>query len=48
VEALKDIIVKVSDLMEKVEEVSELDLNPIMLYERGSGAKIVDARIIVG
>ncbi|MCC6003988.1 MAG: acetate--CoA ligase family protein [Thermofilum sp.] len=48
VEALKEIIVKVSNLMEKVEEVSELDLNPIMLYERGSGAKIVDARIIVG
>ncbi len=45
-EALADIIVKVSRLMDEVKEIKELDMNPIMSYEKG--AAVADARIIVG
>ncbi len=47
IEAIKDILRKTSELMLNLEEVQDLDLNPIMLYEKGKGAKIADARIIL-
>ncbi len=43
--AIAEIIVKTSQLMEDYEEIQELDLNPIIVYEKG--AKTVDARIIL-
>jgi len=46
-DAIKDIILKTSRLMMEVEEIQDLDLNPVMLYEKGKGAKIADARIIL-
>ncbi len=46
-EAVKDIIVKTSKLMLELEDVQDIDLNPVMLYEKGRGAKIADARIIL-
>lgn len=48
IEALKNIIIKVSRLVETLEDVVELDLNPIMLYESGVGARIADVRILIG
>ncbi len=48
IEAVKDIILKVSKLMLEVVEIKELDLNPVMLYAKGEGAKIADARMILG
>jgi len=30
------------------EEISEMDLNPILVRERGNGSIVVDARIILG
>ncbi len=47
VDAIKDILRKTSELMMKLEDVQDLDLNPIMVYERGKGAKIADARILL-
>ncbi len=47
IDAIKDILKKASDLMMKLEDVQDLDLNPIMLYEKGKGAKIADARILL-
>jgi hypothetical protein len=44
ISALARILVKISDLSMKEPEVLELDLNPIMLKEKG--AAIVDARIM--
>ncbi len=46
--ALTDILLKLSKFVESVSEVKDVDLNPIMLYEVGKGAKIADARIILG
>lgn len=48
VDALKELIVKVSDMVLDLEEdISEMDLNPIFVYEPGKGCKVVDARIIL-
>jgi acetyl-CoA synthetase (ADP-forming) len=43
--AIAEIIVKTSRLVVDHEEIRELDLNPIIVYEKG--AKTVDARIIL-
>lgn len=45
--ALIDIILKTSKLLDTVDEINDVDLNPIMSYEAGRGAKIADARIIL-
>ena len=42
---LEDLIVKVSDFVDKNPEIKELDLNPIFAYK--DGATAVDARIIL-
>ena len=47
IEAVKDILMRVSKLMLEVSEVQDIDLNPIMLYEKGRGAVAVDVRVIL-
>jgi len=42
---LEDLIVKVSDFVDKNPEIKELDLNPVFAYK--DGAMAVDARIIL-
>ncbi|MBN1375614.1 MAG: acetate--CoA ligase family protein [Dehalococcoidia bacterium] len=42
---LEDLIVKVSEFVDKTPEIKELDLNPIFAYK--DGATAVDARIIL-
>ncbi len=44
-DALADIIVKTSTLMMESDEVMELDMNPVMAYEKGAMA--VDARALL-
>ncbi|KXK32624.1 MAG: acetate-CoA ligase (ADP-forming) subunit beta [Candidatus Brocadia sinica] len=43
--ALAQIIVQVSDIMISLEEIKEIDLNPVLVYPKG--LKAVDARIIL-
>ena len=45
VDALAEILLNVSKLVMDYPEIKELDLNPVMVYEKG--AKTVDARIIL-
>jgi len=45
VEAIVNILLNTSRLVMEHQEIKELDLNPIMVYEKG--AKTVDARIIL-
>ncbi len=47
-DALRKVILGVSRMMVEVEEIAELDLNPVILYPKGEGALIVDARVILG
>jgi acetate---CoA ligase (ADP-forming) subunit beta len=46
VAALEDMILKVSDFVEKHPEVEQIDLNPVFAYS--DGAVAVDARVILG
>ena len=45
IDAIVDIIMKISDLVVKNEDIFEMDLNPIFIYEKG--IICVDARIIL-
>lgn len=47
-EAYKDVIVRVSHLVYDNPEIMELDLNPVIVLEKGKGSKSVDFRIRVG
>lgn len=47
VEALEDVLLRVSALAEDLPAIAELDCNPVMVLPRGQGAVIVDARIRV-
>jgi acetyl-CoA synthetase (ADP-forming) len=44
-ETIVDVLMKTSKMLEECPEIRELDINPIIVYERG--AKIVDARVIL-
>jgi len=46
VDALKDIIAKLSQMAIDNPEITEIDLNPVIVHEKG--ASIVDSRIILG
>src|SRR4030095_7045158 len=45
IEALEDLLLRISRLVEEVPELVELDLNPVMALPPGRGCLIVDARI---
>ena len=44
-EAVVDVLLRVSALVELVPEIVELDVNPLLVHEPGDGATVVDARI---
>jgi acyl-CoA synthetase (NDP forming) len=48
IDALRDLILRVSVMAASVPEIHELDLNPVMALPAGHGCRIVDARIKVG
>lgn len=48
IDALRDVLLRVSRLADEVPEIVELDLNPVIVLPAGRGCRIVDARIKVG
>jgi acetyl coenzyme A synthetase (ADP forming)-like protein len=42
---LEDVLLRVSQLVEAIPEINEIDLNPIFALPEGQGCQIVDARI---
>ena len=46
-DALADIIYRMSFLMNEVDEISEIDLNPIKAFDQGKGAKSVDVAVSI-
>jgi acetyl coenzyme A synthetase (ADP forming)-like protein len=48
IQAIADCLKRLSQLVMDFEEIKELDINPLIVYERGKGCAIVDARIILG
>ena len=47
IESIREIIMKTSRIMIEIPQIQDIDLNPIMLYEKGKGAIVVDARVII-
>ena len=47
VDALRDLVLRISLLADAVPEIAELDLNPVIALAPGQGCRIVDARIRV-
>lgn len=47
VEALEEVLLRLSRLAESVEELREMDLNPVMALEPGDGCRVVDARFAI-
>jgi acyl-CoA synthetase (NDP forming) len=45
IDAIVEVLMKISDLVTKHEEINEMDLNPVFIYEKG--LICVDARIIL-
>jgi len=45
IEALADVICRVSNLLAAVPDIAEIDLNPVIVHEQGKGASIVDSRV---
>ncbi|MGB8953668.1 MAG: acetate--CoA ligase family protein [Candidatus Aminicenantales bacterium] len=48
IRAISDCLKRLSQLVIDFEEIKEMDLNPLIVYEKGKGCAIVDARIILG
>lgn len=46
-EALEQSLVSLSDMVMDHPEIHELDINPLMVYEKGQGAIVADCRIIL-
>ncbi len=47
IDALVKIMLSVSKMIEENPEITELDCNPTFIYEKGKGALVVDARILI-
>ncbi|MFQ3630788.1 acetate--CoA ligase alpha subunit [Roseiflexus sp.] len=45
--AAEEIILRVSQLVSDFPEIVEMDINPLVVYNRGEGATVLDARIIL-
>lgn len=47
IESIEDCLKRLSQLVTDFEDIKELDINPLIVYEKGKGCAIVDARIIL-
>jgi len=47
VESIVDTIMRLSALVKATSEISEIEINPLVVYEHGSGAKAIDMRVIL-
>jgi acetyltransferase len=47
IDALAECLARLSQLATEVEEIVELDINPLIVLKKGHGARVVDARILI-
>jgi acetyltransferase len=47
IDAIAECLERISQLVMDFEEIKELDINPLIVFEKGKGAKIIDARILI-
>lgn len=46
--AIREVLLRVSQLVDEVPEIDDLDINPMVVMAPGQGARVLDARIHVG
>lgn len=47
IEALKEVLLRFSALVEDFPEIEEMEINPLMVFPRGGGCAAVDARVLI-
>ncbi len=47
VPALAEFLQRLSQMVEDFHEIAEVDINPFLVFERGKGCKVVDARVLL-
>ena len=45
IDAFSDVICRVSQLLATAPDIAEIDLNPVIVHEKGKGVSIVDSRV---
>ncbi len=48
IDSIAECLQRLSQLVTDFEEIIELDINPFIVNEQGRGAKVIDARILIG
>jgi acyl-CoA synthetase (NDP forming) len=46
-QALEDLLLRLSALVEDIPQIAELDLNPVKVMPQGEGYWVVDARVLL-
>ncbi|MFO8051469.1 MAG: acetate--CoA ligase family protein [Thermoplasmatota archaeon] len=47
IEELIEVMIKVGTLIRKVKRITDIEINPLFVFERGKGVKVVDIRIMI-
>ncbi len=47
IEATADVIIKVGTILNECPDVSDIEINPLIVYDQGDGVKAVDVRILL-
>lgn len=47
VESIVEVVIKLSHLIDQCREISDIEVNPLIVYDHGQGARAVDVRILI-
>ena len=47
IDSIIDTVIKLAAILENCERIADIEINPLVVYERGRGVKAVDARILI-
>ena len=47
IDAIKDCILRLSQMVTEHPEIAELDINPLIVYPEGKGCVVADSRILL-
>ncbi len=47
IDAMAECLLRLSQLSQEVDEIEELDINPLIVFAKGEGVRVVDARILL-
>jgi len=46
IDAIVDVAIKLGHLVDKCRDITDIEINPLVVYDHGEGAKAVDVRIL--